>query len=269
MDMNDKMELLEAHALTLLSHSCPTLQQLTRSANSTQKRHLPLKTRTSRVCLRCQQVIIPPRSPAEPNVVKNATRRVEAQAQQTLAIIDLPPELHHSIMDFLDPIDSTCLGLASRHFYTLHRRRHGTVHLSTRPSRPNDQEWAWRLASTLSALESINTTTATTAADDTTLADEQPISYPQPRPPFWCEKCGLERCELQRHIRDWLPRDHKYCTISGKFVRLGLPRGAEGFCHRRSPRNSRLCGKHHPRSIVGKVVREATEACYGDYQRPS
>ncbi|KAK1705022.1 uncharacterized protein BDZ83DRAFT_551909, partial [Colletotrichum acutatum] len=174
------------------------------------------------------------------------TQRVE-RAQQTFTITDLPPELHHIIIDFLDPIDSTCLGLASRYFYTLHRRRHGNVHLATGRPRPNDQEWAWRSASALSVVKSINTTTATatTAADDTPLANERPISYPQPMPLFRCEKCGLERCELQRHIRDWFPRDHDYCTISGKYMRLGSHREEAGFCYRRSPRKPSLCGKHH------------------------
>jgi hypothetical protein len=44
-----------------------------------------------------------------------------------LVLMDLPGELHFFIMDFLDPIDSTCLGLANRHFYAIHRRLHGTV----------------------------------------------------------------------------------------------------------------------------------------------
>ncbi|KAK1452811.1 hypothetical protein CCUS01_10685 [Colletotrichum cuscutae] len=256
MDMNDKMELLKVRPLFSLSRSYPMLQRHTRSARPTQNRHLSLTTRKSRVCLQHQQETSPLRSPAELNFRKQFTRRVE-EAQQTLTITDLPPELHHSIIDFLDPIDSTCLGLASRYFYTLHRRRHGTVQLATRRPRPDHREWARRSASALSAFRSIDATTAmivTDPTDDATLANEQPISHPQPRPPSCCAKCGLERCELQRHIRDWFPPDHEYCTISEKYVRLGLHREEEEFCHRRSPRNSSWCGKHHPRSVAKKVA---------------
>ncbi|KXH37463.1 hypothetical protein CSIM01_06231 [Colletotrichum simmondsii] len=262
MDMNDKMELLNVRPLISLSSSYPVFQRLTRSAHPTQNRHLSLTTRKSRVCLQHQQETGTLRSPAELNLRKRITRRVE-EAQQTLTITDLPPELHHSIIDFLDPIDSTCLGLASRYFYALHRRRHGTVHLSTRRPRPDDREWARRPVAALLTLESNNIKTAKTIVADppdnatvTTLTYEQPIFLPQPRPPYWCEKCGLERCELQRHIRDWFPRDHEYCTISEKYVRLGLHREKEEFCHRRSPRNSSLCGKHHPRSVAKKVASE-------------
>ncbi|KXH38588.1 hypothetical protein CNYM01_10831 [Colletotrichum nymphaeae SA-01] len=255
MDMNDKMELLKVRSLISLSRSYPMLQRLTRSARPTQNKHLSLTTRKSRVCLQHQQETSPLRCPAELNLRKQITRRVEAQ--KTLTITDLPPELHHTIIDFLDPIDSTCLGLTSRYFYALHRRRHGTVQLATRRPGPNDQQCAWRSASAMSVVKSIDATKAmivTDLTDDNTLANEHPILHPQPQPPSCCEKCGLERCELQRHIRDWFPPDHEYCTISEKYVTLGLHREKEEFCHRRSPRNSSLCGKHHPRSVAKKVA---------------
>jgi hypothetical protein len=63
--------------------------------------------------------------------------------------MDLPPELHFAFFDFLDPIDSTCLGLTNKHFYAIHRRLHGTVSLTVRRDGPNDLEWAWHLAGNL------------------------------------------------------------------------------------------------------------------------
>ncbi len=63
-----------------------------------------------------------------------------------MTLLDLPSELHFAIFDFLDPIDSTCLGLTNKHFYDIHRRMHGTISLSARRDGPNELEWAWHLA---------------------------------------------------------------------------------------------------------------------------
>jgi hypothetical protein len=37
---------------------------------------------------------------------------------------NMPPEIHLSIFDTLDPVSSTCLGLTSRKFYPMHRSAH-------------------------------------------------------------------------------------------------------------------------------------------------
>lgn len=63
-----------------------------------------------------------------------------------MTLMDLPAEIHYTIFDFLDPIDSTCLGLTNSHFYAIHRRMRGTVPLSATRDGPNELEWAWRLA---------------------------------------------------------------------------------------------------------------------------
>ena len=42
---------------------------------------------------------------------------------------NLPPEIHLSIFDSLDPVSSTCLGLTSRKFYPMHRGAHKHVPL--------------------------------------------------------------------------------------------------------------------------------------------
>ena len=63
-----------------------------------------------------------------------------------VTLLDLPAELHFAIFDFLDSIDSTCLGLTNKHFYSIHRRMRGTVSLAARREGPNSLEWAWHLA---------------------------------------------------------------------------------------------------------------------------
>lgn len=68
---------------------------------------------------------------------------------EKLQIVHLPPEIHFAIFDFLDPIDSTCLGLTNKHLYAIHKRMHGTIPLSARREGPNDMEWAWRGAGPL------------------------------------------------------------------------------------------------------------------------
>ncbi|KAK1660054.1 hypothetical protein BDP55DRAFT_677639 [Colletotrichum godetiae] len=248
-----KLEVIKSHTLISPSRSYPTLQRLNHAAYPRQKRCVALKAdNSSQVYL--QQAICPNHQPASKHKMeKRITRDVEG-SHSGLAIIDLPPELHLIILDFLDIVDGTCFGLASRYFYALHRRRHGRVHLDAGRPGPNGQEWAWRLAFPLSRFKPINIamTTIAESQDETTctLTYEHPISQPQPNPQphFSCEKCGRELCELQRHLRKWFPQDHEYCRISGKYVRADSCREKQVFfCHRRSPKNHALCGKHHPR----------------------
>jgi hypothetical protein len=44
-------------------------------------------------------------------------------------LTNLPPELHLSIFDNLDPVSSACLGLTSKKFYPMHRSAHRKVGL--------------------------------------------------------------------------------------------------------------------------------------------
>ncbi|KZL72661.1 F-box domain-containing protein [Colletotrichum tofieldiae] len=152
---------------------------------------------------------------------------------------DMPPEVHHMIMDVLDAIDSTCLALVNRYFYQLHRRRNGSVSLSTVRQGPNDQEWAWRSAGQLIHPLPSPSISSRGARNKT---DAFP-SHVSPHGLFWCRMCGFSRCELQRHIKEWMPRGLEYCPVSGKYVPL-IVDGNDIACYKRSPNNHRVCGKH-------------------------
>jgi hypothetical protein len=45
-------------------------------------------------------------------------------------IESLPTEMHHTLLDFLDPTTSAALAIACPTFYQLHRNRHGSVPLT-------------------------------------------------------------------------------------------------------------------------------------------
>lgn len=47
----------------------------------------------------------------------------------SLLVDKLPTELHLCILDYLDPVSSTCLGVTCKKFYGIHRERYGTVSL--------------------------------------------------------------------------------------------------------------------------------------------
>lgn len=64
----------------------------------------------------------------------------QLQPPKDYTLLDLPSEIHYAILDFLDPIDSTCLGLTNRSFYDMHRRLHGAVPFSVHYLAPNDIE---------------------------------------------------------------------------------------------------------------------------------
>lgn len=147
---------------------------------------------------------------------------------EKLQLLHLPAELHFAIFDFLDDIDSTCLGLASRHFYYIHRRMHGTIPLSTRRAGPNDMEWIWRLAGPLIAKGQ---------------SEESAVNSVLPRGQVYCRKCGVSRCELHKHIKEWMGEGAEYCEVRQKF---GPKAGADAkkSCYRSSPRHPHRCGRH-------------------------
>jgi hypothetical protein len=105
----------------------------------------------------------------------------------------LPPELHYAIFECLDPIDSTCLGLANSYFYVLYRRLYSGVPLGTGRVGPNDTEWVWRTSRCSSLRQSA-----------------RPCGQ-------FCDKCGPLRCQLYRHIRQWFDADLEYCSIGQRF----------------------------------------------------
>ncbi|KAK8120603.1 hypothetical protein PG999_004723 [Apiospora kogelbergensis] len=198
---------------------------------------------------------------------------------EKLQLMHLPAEIHFAIFDWLDPIDSTCLGLVSRHFYAIHRRMHGTVPLSARRQGPNDMEWAWRLAGPLLDLEKNKEQgLTTTRAQDQAQADAvhaMAVKFEQqqhakgasnasaasasslasllPRGQVYCRKCGISRCELHKHIQEWVPAGMEYCEVSQKFGRKA-PENARKTCYRSSPRHPHRCGRHTRQQRAVRLV---------------
>ncbi|KAH9900239.1 hypothetical protein F4778DRAFT_166631 [Xylariomycetidae sp. FL2044] len=148
----------------------------------------------------------------------------------TLTLPDLPPELHYAIFDFLDPIDSTCLGLTSRHFYGIQRAmRHARpIPLAARREGPNDMEWVWRNAGPFLP---------------SGVSKQNSLAMLSPRGQVYCRKCRTQRCELHNHIRDWVGDAMEYCEVTQKFGPAAVE-GAKAFCHRSSPRHPHRCGRH-------------------------
>ncbi|KAM0287243.1 hypothetical protein ACHAQH_000557 [Verticillium albo-atrum] len=189
-----------------------------------------------------------------------------------MLITDLPPELHYAVFDFLDPIDSTCLGLVNKQFYDIHRRMHGSVSLSARREGPNDMEWAWRGAGPLVHPSSVPRMPkidekAESSPPTPGAAPVQRQPHPEPssaaerkaqtqalerlrvKGQVYCRKCGISRCELHRHLRDWMAsagQGYEYCSVSTKY---GPPAAedAKEFCHLRSPKKPHRCGRHTSR----------------------
>ncbi|KAI1876290.1 uncharacterized protein JN550_001786 [Neoarthrinium moseri] len=157
---------------------------------------------------------------------------------EKLRLVHLPPELHFAIFDWLDDIDSTCLGLTSKNFYAIHRRMRGSVALSARREGPNDMEWAWRLAGPLIAAGQ---------------SHEKAMAQVLPRGQVYCRKCGITRCELHKHIQDWMGDGYEYCDVRQKF---GPPaaQGARKTCYRSSPRHPHRCGRHTRQQRTVRLV---------------
>ena len=148
-----------------------------------------------------------------------------------LGLLDLPSELHYNLFDFLDPIDGACLGLAHSKLYDIHRRKNGTVPLSSRYSGPNDMEWAWRGAGPL-----VHPASATSVK-------QSDLDQLRVKGQVYCRKCGIYRCELRRHLMDWMGTGYEYCEIKETY---GRPAGedAKSYCFMSSPKNPHRCGRH-------------------------
>ncbi|KAG7286357.1 hypothetical protein NEMBOFW57_008666 [Staphylotrichum longicolle] len=169
-----------------------------------------------------------------------------------VAFQDLPAEIHYSIMDFLDPIDSACLGLTNKRFYTIHRKLHGTVPLTTRRSGPNELEWAWHLAGNIvrtnPAVDVDNKDAATTEALKGLGEEEKnALSKLRVRGQGYCRMCGVTRCQLHKHIQEWMGDQFEYCSVKQKFGPVA-PEGAKSYCYKSKPGNAKRCGRHFVRS---------------------
>ncbi|KAI0007932.1 hypothetical protein F4779DRAFT_482854 [Xylariaceae sp. FL0662B] len=160
------------------------------------------------------------------------------QPGTAITLSDLPPELHFAIFDFLDPIDSTCLGLTSKHFYAIHRRIHGKVPLSARREGPNDMEWVWRNAGPW----------VPSGANK-----QNSLAMLSPRGQVYCRKCRTARCELHNHIKEWAGDKIEYCEVTQKFG-SAASKNAKAFCYRSSPRHPHRCGRHTRQQRTVRLV---------------
>jgi hypothetical protein len=159
-----------------------------------------------------------------------------------LALVELPSELHMAIFDWLDPIDCTCLGLTNKQFYQIHRRMHGTVSLAARRQGPNTMEWAWRGAGPLLERNKGAIPPILTVADPI----RNPLESLRIRGQIYCRKCCTIRCELYRHLTEWMGPNYEYCEVRQKFGPIAQE-GAKASCYMSSPRNPTRCGRHRNR----------------------
>ncbi|KAK3394900.1 hypothetical protein B0H63DRAFT_385263 [Podospora didyma] len=172
-------------------------------------------------------------------------------AGMTLTLLDMPPELHYAIFDFLDRIDSTCLALTNKHFYQIHRRMHGTVPLSARRDGPNELEWAWHLAGNVMRASSSLSAAAAASGPLGGKESTNALVKLRVRGQAYCRKCGVTRCELHKHIQEWMGNDAEYCCVKQKFGTAALP-GAKPYCYMSKPGDPSRCGRHWVRK--NKVV---------------
>lgn len=145
-----------------------------------------------------------------------------------LQLAHLPAELHYAVFDFLDPIDSVCLALTSRHFYAVHWAMHGQVSLAARREGPNDMEWVWRHAGPFL---------------NNGVGKQNSLAMLSPRGQVYCRKCRTARCELHKHIREWMGPGLEYCLVTEKFG-PAAPDASKAFCYRSSPKHPNRCGRH-------------------------
>ncbi|KAJ0159303.1 hypothetical protein CTA2_9958 [Colletotrichum tanaceti] len=212
------------------SYSCPALQSLRRpspAGDSRVRTAGPVSVSVS-VSIPYNRAAMHSVSPQRPVQITEGKTPQDETRRPKPAMVDMPPEVHHLIMDFLNIVDGTCLGLASRYFYQLHRRRHGLLPLSTTPNDPNTEAAAAAAA-----------TARVRASSHVTL-----VPFRASR----CRICGFALCELRKHLRDWMPPGLEYCPVLGRYAPAQVPDAdadADAYCYRRNPKNARVCGRHH------------------------
>ncbi|KAI1167595.1 hypothetical protein F5B18DRAFT_658961 [Nemania serpens] len=162
------------------------------------------------------------------------------QPGTALQLAHLPAELHYAIFDFLDPIDSVCLALTSRHFYAVHWAMHGRVSLAARREGPNDMEWVWRHAGPFLLGGGSGGGYGSSGQHQ---QKQNSLAMLSPRGQVYCRKCRTARCELHTHIKEWMGPGLEYCVVTAKY---GPPAhaGSKAFCYRASPRHPNRCGRH-------------------------
>jgi hypothetical protein len=159
-----------------------------------------------------------------------------------LALTDLPPELHFAFFDFLDPIDSTCFGLTNKHFYAIHRRLHGAVPLTARRNGPNELEWAWHLAGNVVSPSSF-VAVGSSGAGAGSGSSKDALSKLRVRGQGYCRMCGVTKCQLHKHIQEWMGEGREYCSVTQKYGPVA-PEGAKSYCYMSKPGDKRRCGRH-------------------------
>ncbi|KAI0015171.1 hypothetical protein F4780DRAFT_108596 [Xylariomycetidae sp. FL0641] len=176
------------------------------------------------------------------------------QPGTVLTLPNLPPEIHYAIFDFLDPIDSVCLGLTSRHFYAVYTSMHGraATSLAARREGPNDMEWVWRNAGPFEA-PSAKGGSADAANNNADVGKQNSLALLTPRGQVYCRKCRTQRCELHNHIKEWMGDGREYCAVTQKFGAAAHD-GAKSFCHRSSPRHPHRCGRHTRQQRAVRLV---------------
>ncbi|TQV92027.1 F-box domain-containing protein [Cordyceps javanica] len=221
-------------------------------------------------------------------------------------LLDLPPELHYTLFDFLDPIDAVCLGLAHPALYAVHRRKNSRVPLSSRYNGPNDLEWVWRGVRHLNQRgggggsgggdmnhnSSSGTSTPITSVDqqETTSISQQQRQQQQKnehstaggggggggsaldklrvKGQVYCRKCGISRCELHRHIKSWMGDGYQYCEIKERFG-PPAPDGAKSYCFMSSPKDRHRCGRHGALRVAGAGTTTSSSGRGGSSSRNS
>lgn len=159
-----------------------------------------------------------------------------------MGLLDLPPEMHYTLFDFLDPIDAVCLGLAHSKLYAIHRRKHAKVPLSSRYNGPNDLEWVWRGARPFKPSASRDQQQPETAPEGGYPAGNG-LEKLRVKGQVYCRKCGISRCELHRHLKSWMGDGYEYCEIKERFG-APAPEGAKSYCYMSSPKDRHRCGRH-------------------------
>ncbi|OAA42141.1 hypothetical protein NOR_04990 [Metarhizium rileyi] len=175
---------------------------------------------------------MPPPRRSQSVTDKEPEPRDQPRFSANMNLLDLPSELHYALFDFLDPIDGACLGLAHSRLYSIHLRKNGKVSLSSRYSGPNDMEWAWRGAGPLLQREKSDPTRSLKALDSLRVKGQ-----------VYCRKCGISRCELHRHLKDWMGSEYEYCEIR-KTYGGRADEAAKAYCYMSSPKKPNRCGRH-------------------------
>lgn len=162
-----------------------------------------------------------------------------------MRLLDLPPELHYTLYDFLDPIDAVCLGLTHSKLYAIHRRKNSRVPLSSRYNGPNDLEWVWRGVRHLNQRGGSHQPPVSEQQQQEEKKQHGAAALEKLRVKgqVYCRKCGISRCELHRHIKSWMGDGYEYCEIKERFGRPA-PDGAKSYCFMSSPKDRHRCGRH-------------------------